>query len=223
MLGCVFFLAKLFLSLLLGFLCGQFVNRLDFSALTNRFFIQKGDLLHYLFKTKYLVGNIILTLCLFLILINHFSPLILLFCLILTCYAISVIDLKVCLVPDTLQIILLILSTLYAMYIRGFPFLYSVSISMGIFLFFCILYVLADYFKKENFIGFADIKLFGSTTLCIDWQYLSLFFFGVGSCGILFYLLCGRRKCFPFAPSIVLNLLFFILLKNSILFNIFNF
>lgn len=211
-----------FFSFIFGFLIGQICNRLDFSEQKEKFFFQKEEILHYLFSKYYFLGNVLLSFFFLLIGYKNFSIFFtfLFFLFLISFYLISVIDFKVCLIPDTLQIVVLTLSCLYIQFIKD-CFLSRISISIIVVLLFYLIYYTLDYFKKEEWIGFADIKLFGSTTLCIDWNLLPLFFFLIGVCGVISHFLCGRQKHFPFAPSILLVTLFFILFSGNKMFNIF--
>lgn len=201
-----------------GFLSGQFANRLDVSLRREVFFFQRGDFNKYFFDIYYLLGNVFLSIALFVVLYKEFILLeiILLFLMVVIAHFIAMIDIKTCLIPDRLQIILFILCATYAFCLKDF-FWMRVVISSVIFLFLYIIYFISEHYGKKEWIGFADIKLFGSTTLCIDWSMLPMFFFAAGACGIIIYFLCGRKKVFPFAPAILFATMIFMIFYDNLL------
>lgn len=123
---------------------------------------------------------------------------------------IIVIDVEQMIIPDSLQISLIIIGVLNIIYINK---VYLSSQLINALVFFLIAYAIKfsfQYFAKKEGLGFGDVKLIGVAGLYLDFNKLALFLFLAGILGVISSIiwqnLMRLGKNFPFAPSLVISL-----------------
>ena len=122
------------------------------------------------------------------------------------------------LVPDTAQIALLLGAIFYYFYIGND----NISNALGRLCFMIIIcYIMIAIvkygFKKEEPLGFADVKLFMISSIYLELDYMVLLLFSSGMLGIASYIIwksAGKGDEYPFAPAIVVSLFYILILQT---------
>jgi len=133
--------------------------------------------------------------------------------------AITVIDLEYKIIPNTLQIYILILGVVHAFLQTDFiPYMIGGTIGacLGLVLYYGSLFAL----KKEG-LGFGDVKFLAIAGLWIGHTNFIPFITYAGIFGIItgvFWQIFSKNKQFPFAPSLVLSLFLCLLYPNFTVF-----
>jgi len=124
--------------------------------------------------------------------------------------ALSVTDFEHYIIPDTLQIALLVVALIWAYLVN-----YSIDFILGSALAgFCSSYGLAlafKYFRHKEGLGFGDVKFIAIAAIFIGYQNLVIFYFFSGLFGTangLIWQKFLKKKLFPFAPSLAISLFF---------------
>ena len=200
---------------LLGFFVAYFSNFFSFHEEYDKIIYKKNKF----FLTKYyLIGNFILASFFAInyindvLFINNKLFLVINFVILIIFYIIAVIDIKTYIVPDLFQFFVFILLFLYSFLFKD-NFLLQCKISIIGFVVLNIIYYTLDFFSEKLFIGYADIKLFGSILLILDSELISLYIAMIGFLGLIFKIF-WKEKYIPFAPSILIIAAFFIIFPN---------
>jgi len=126
-------------------------------------------------------------------------------------------DLETLIIPDSMQVCLLILSFIF-IYINKLNFIYS---AMSALLYFVVIYIagfIVEKWKKKSAIGGGDIKFITIAGLTLGLENLPLFLFISGVIGIIFGLIwkkITKNEYFPFGPSLIIAyLVLFYTLSN---------
>ncbi len=130
---------------------------------------------------------------------------------VVTCLmVITAIDLQHYIIPDSLNIALAVLGILYAWSLQ-MPFFPVIATSIGGALFGWALGALGKWWKKQEALGWGDIKFLAVSGLYIgpDAEAIAQYFFIAGVGGIILALcwrMLGKGERFPFGPSLALAL-----------------
>ena len=123
---------------------------------------------------------------------------------------ICAIDFKHYIIPDELNIALLVLSFLWG-YHNNYFLEDFILMTLGYFLFAWVLRWSMFKWKGREALGFGDVKFFGAVGCFLDISILPCFLFLSGLAGILIAIIWKILKkgdMFPFGPALVLSLLF---------------
>ena len=132
--------------------------------------------------------------------------------IIVVCFTMFISDLETYILPDSLQISLLVLSLAFIFY-NHFDILQSV---ISAFLYFIIIYITAyivSKWKKKDSLGGGDIKFITVAGLILGLNNLTMFLFLAGLFGIIFGLIWKifkKNDYFPFAPALIFSYLLLI-------------
>lgn len=131
------------------------------------------------------------------------------------CLIMIVTDLEHCIMPDSMQICLLIIG-LFFIYYNNIDILYSVFSAL---IYFLIIYVsgfIVEKWKKKEAIGGGDLKFITIAGMYLGMKKLPYFFLIAGIVGLVFGLIWnkGRKdKYFPFAPALILSFLMLLIIS----------
>ncbi len=129
-----------------------------------------------------------------------------------------IIDFEHYILPDSLQIILLILAIIWSYFYQLSIF----DVALSAFIGFSSIYLIAIFFKKirkKEGIGFGDIKFITIASIFIGWYNLPYFFLISGIVGVingLAWKIFLKKEQFPFAPSLATSLFILIYVNNFI-------
>lgn len=147
----------------------------------------------------------------------------LLLCAIIFCLTIqSIIDIRVMMSSDVIHIIEFILCILLAKLI-GITNIQIILMIVFTFVFFMFIGLSMKYIKKQDSLGFGDIKLFMILSCLFNFREFVWFITLSGLCGVLFFyikklFINSDENIFPFIPSIFIAFLFAFYYKMYILY-----
>lgn len=120
----------------------------------------------------------------------------------------SVIDFEHYIIPDSLQVILLIIALIWS-YLTNYPFdAVLLSASCG-FLSSYIIAKLFKFFRKKEGLGFGDVKFITIAAIFLGYKNLVFFYLLSGLFGVangLIWQHLFKKSLFPFGPSLALSL-----------------
>ncbi len=117
---------------------------------------------------------------------------------------ISIIDFEHYIIPDSLQIILLILAIIYA-YLQDFAVVPVLIRVFAVVTFIILLSLSFKFIRKKEGLGFGDVKFFAIAAIFLSFKPFILFMFLSGVFGTLIGLIwkyIGKGEIFPFAPAL---------------------
>lgn len=122
---------------------------------------------------------------------------------------IIIIDLEHYIIPDSLQIALLLVAICWIVTIEK-DLMFNIIKMLGFFLTaYAIKYLFIIIFDKDG-LGWGDVKFIGVAGLYLSWSNFAIFLFLAGIFGVIFGLiwqnLFKKGEIFPFAPSLALAL-----------------
>ena len=130
---------------------------------------------------------------------------------------IIIIDLDHKIIPDSLQMTLLLFGIAYILMIDRplfNAFLYCIILGLGSYLLRAIFFI----WKKKEALGLGDVKFFALSGFFLDIQTLPVFLFLSGTLGVFLGLVwqyIKNEKQFPFAPALVIALYVCLILPRS--------
>ncbi len=134
--------------------------------------------------------------------------------IIVVCLIMIISDLETYIIPDSMQISLLILSLIF-IYYNNFDILYSVISAIVYFGIIFLSGFIVEKWKKKDAIGGGDIKFITIAGLVLGVSSLPFFFLFSGIFGVIFGLLWKKIKkneYFPFGPALVVSFLSLLML-----------
>lgn len=134
--------------------------------------------------------------------------------IIVVCLIMIISDLETYIIPDLMQISLLILSLVF-IYYNNFDILYSVISAIVYFGIIFLSGFIVEKWKKKDAIGGGDIKFITIAGLVLGVSSLPFFFLFSGIFGVIFGLLWKKIKkneYFPFGPALVVSFLLLLML-----------
>lgn len=134
--------------------------------------------------------------------------------IIVVCLIMIISDLETYIIPDSMQISLLILSLIF-IYYNNFDILYSVISAIVYFGIIFLSGFIVEKWKKKDAIGGGDIKFITIAGLVLGVSSLPFFFLFSGIFGVIFGLLWKKIKkneYFPFGPALVVSFLSLLIL-----------
>ena len=134
--------------------------------------------------------------------------------IIVVCLIMIISDLETYIIPDSMQISLLILSLIF-IYYNNFDILYSVISAIVYFGIIFLSGCIVEKWKKKDAIGGGDIKFITIAGLVLGVSSLPFFFLFSGIFGVIFGLLWKKIKkneYFPFGPALVVSFLSLLIL-----------
>lgn len=132
-------------------------------------------------------------------------------------FLISIIDFETYEIPYSLQVILFILSLMFA-YLSKIPLKFMIfSAFVYLAVFYCCAWMVSRY-RKRDALGGGDIGLIISIGMFITLKYISIFLFLSGIfgvvCGVIYKKISSNDE-FPFAPSLLFAMLIVLLINNN--------
>ena len=133
---------------------------------------------------------------------------------IVACMVMIITDLETYTIPDSMQIVLLLLNIILVFH-NSLDILYSVISSI---LYFAIIYMtgfIVEKWKNKESIGGGDIKFITIVGLCLGINALPIFLFLSGFIGLIFGLVwkkITKSEYFPFGPALIVSYLLILFL-----------
>jgi leader peptidase (prepilin peptidase)/N-methyltransferase len=149
--------------------------------------------------------------------ISDFSILLLTLSILLI--TIITIDLEHYIIPDSLQIIFLIIALIWSYYIETSIIIICINMLVG-FLSAFLINQIFKYVRNKDGLGFGDVKFIAIATIFIGYENLALLYLFSGLIGVIhgsIWLYLYKKPLYPFAPS--LSIAFFLCLIISYLFD----
>lgn len=137
--------------------------------------------------------------------INNFSIIIL--ALVILLITISVIDFENYIIPDSLQLVFLIIAFYWSWLFHYNILTILINFIIGFLSAFFIM-VIFKYIRKKDGLGFGDVKFIAIATIFFGYENLIIFYFFSGLIGVangLLWLYLFRRSLYPFAPSLCIS------------------
>ncbi len=127
------------------------------------------------------------------------------------------IDLEHMIIPDSMQIVLFIIGIIYIVlgYSESGGIGHHALSSLAAFVFAVSIYFIGLWYKKQEAMGIGDVKFFAVAGLWTGFINFIPFLFLSGVAGILTSVILRKRKV-PFAPSMIIALIFVLLFPNPI-------
>lgn len=125
-------------------------------------------------------------------------------------------DLETYIIPDSMQVCLLILSCIF-IYINKFNLYYSFGSAFAYFSTIYIAGFIVEKLKKKEAVGGGDIKFITIAGLVLGFESLTLFLFFSGLIGVIFGLTwkkITKNEYFPFGPALIISYLILFYLNN---------
>lgn len=120
---------------------------------------------------------------------------------------ITIIDFEHYIIPDSLQVIFLIVAIIWAYIFKHSVMLLVVNLLIGFFSAFFIS-LSFKYIRNKDGLGFGDVKFIAIATIFIGYQNLVIFYLFSGIFGVIngiVWQIFLKKKIYPFAPSLCMS------------------